>query len=196
MREPADSPSLSPQQNAHVENAHVDKTRVGKDARWIGAEKNALAEDASTENVLTENVLVITQQNAPRCRTFDYAIIRLVPRVERDEFLNVGAIVFCAEQGFLASRIELDEHRVLAFAPRLDLTCVQEHLDTIARVCAGKNAGAIGALSQRERFHWLVAPRSTMIQTSPTHCGLGDNPQNALDDLFFKMVAALEGGGE
>lgn len=127
-----------------------------------------------------------------RC-TFDYAIIRLVPRVEREEFLNVGAIVFCAEQGFLASRIVLDEDRVLAFAPRLDLSCVQEHLDIIARICEGK-AGAIGALSQRERFHWLVAPRSTMIQTSPTHCGLGDNPQSALDDLFFKMVSAFEGG--
>ena len=126
-----------------------------------------------------------------RC-TFDYAIVRLVPRVERGEFLNVGVIVFCAEQGFLASRIELDTKRVLAFAPRLDLACVNEHLDTVARVCAGKGAGTIGALSQRERFHWLVAPRSTMIQTSPTHCGLCDNPQHALDDLFFKMVSAFK----
>ncbi len=173
MRELANSSASSPEQNASL----------GKDAQRMRDEHSALAENANAENANAE-----MQHSAPRLCTFDYAIIRLVPRVEREEFLNVGAIVFCAEQGFLSSRIELDEHRVLAFAPRLDLACVQEHLETIARVCEGK-AGAIGDLSQRERFHWLVAPRSTMIQTSPTHCGLGDNPQNALDDLFFKMVS-------
>ena len=179
MRELANSSASSPEQNASL----------GKDAQRMCDEHSALAENVSAENVSAENTLATTQQNAPRLCTFDYAIIRIVPRVEREEFLNVGAIVFCAEQGFLSSRIELNAHRVLAFAPRLDLRCVQEHLDTIARVCAGENAGAIGALSQRERFHWLVAPRSTMIQTSPTHCGIGDNPQNALDDLFVKMVS-------
>jgi hypothetical protein len=120
---------------------------------------------------------------------FDYAIVRIVPRVERGEFLNAGVIVFCPTQGFLESRLELDRARLAALAPSIDYTEVQNYLHVISRVCkGGATAGPIGELPQRARFHWLVAPRSTIIQTSPVHSGLCHDLTEALNDLFDKMV--------
>jgi hypothetical protein len=97
--------------------------------------------------------------------TYDYAIIRVVPKVEREEFVNVGVIVSCASSRFLEARIELDEQRLLAIDATLDLATIRDYLAAIPIVCAGgEPAGSIGQLPQRERFHWLVAPRSTMIK--------------------------------
>src|SRR6266850_4931035 len=123
--------------------------------------------------------------------TYDYAIIRVTPRVEREEFVNVGAIVSCPARGFLEARIELDEQRLMALDPTLDVETIRAHLATIPAVCAGgEQAGPIGQLSQRERFHWLVAPRSTTIQTSPVHTGWCENPDEVLEHLLNTMVRA------
>ena len=121
--------------------------------------------------------------------TYDYAIIRLVPKVEREEFVNVGVVVSCPARAFLEARIELDEPRLMAFDPALDLETIRAHLATIPAVCAGgAQAGPIGRLSQRERFHWLVAPRSTIIQTSPVHTGRCQDPAAVLEHLLDTMV--------
>lgn len=120
---------------------------------------------------------------------YDYATIRVVPKVEREEFLNVGVIVYCQTHKFLAARIELDEQRLLAFAPTLDVAFIRAHLAAIPAICeGGTQAGPIGQLSQRERFHWLVAPRSTIIQTSPVHTGRCTNPAAVLEHLLDTMV--------
>ncbi len=125
----------------------------------------------------------------PGLVSFDYAVVRVVPNVEREEFLNAGVILFCRTRRFLKARIELDASRLAALAPDFDASQVQEYLDLIPRICAGgPEAGPIGELSQPERFHWLVSPRSTTIQISPVHCGCCADPQAALDDLFEKMV--------
>ncbi|MDE3129743.1 MAG: DUF3037 domain-containing protein [Acidobacteriota bacterium] len=122
---------------------------------------------------------------------FQYAVLRVVPRVEREEFINVGVIVFCRTRRFLRARVALDPRRIRALAPDVDLAAVQEHLDARVRVAAGDaDAGPLAALSQSERFHWLVAPSSTMIQTSPVHSGLGDDPEAVLDRLFSELVPA------
>ena len=121
--------------------------------------------------------------------TYDYAVIRVVPKVERAEFVNAGVIVSCPAREFLAARIELDERRVAALDPTLDLETVKAHLAAIPIVCAGgERAGPIGDLSQRERFHWLVAPRSTIIQTSPVHSGSCREPAAVLERLLETMV--------
>jgi hypothetical protein len=121
--------------------------------------------------------------------TFDYAIVRVVPRVDREEFLNVGAILSCPAKQILQARIELDESRLLAFAPDLDMKLVKQHLDAIPAICAGgEEAGPIGRLPQRARFYWLTAPRSTIIQTSTVHSGLTDTPEFALEHLLNTMV--------
>ena len=121
--------------------------------------------------------------------SFDYAIIRVVPRVERGEFLNAGAILSCQSKRTLSAAIELDEHRLAAFAPWLDLAEVRRSLDVIPAICAGgEGAGPIGRLPQRQRFHWLVAPRSTVVQTSPVHSGLCEDPAVALERLLDLMV--------
>ncbi len=120
---------------------------------------------------------------------FDYAVVRVVPRVERGEFINAGVILFCPTRSFLAARVELDAQRLHALAPSADAALVQRHLEVIPRVCiGGDDAGAIGLLPQRARFHWLVAPRSTIIQMSPMHSGVHLDPQTALDNLFLKLV--------
>jgi len=120
--------------------------------------------------------------------SFDYATIRVVPRVEREEFINAGIIVFCLEKKFLAARIHLDEARLKALWPTIDLDLVREHLEAIPRICAGDPAaGPIAKLSQRERFHWLIAPRSTMIQPSPVHTGLCEST----DDLPERLARQL-----
>jgi hypothetical protein len=125
----------------------------------------------------------------PALSSFDYAIVRVVPYVEREEFINVGVILFCRTLRFLDARIELDTKRLAAFSPHADVAMVQTHLDLIPCICAGgADAGPLGQLSQAERFHWLVSPRSTTIQVSPVHCGLCVDPQVALDNLFEKMV--------
>jgi hypothetical protein len=121
--------------------------------------------------------------------TYDYAIIRVIPRVEREEFVNVGVIVSCPAKGFLEARIELDEQRLMALDPTLDIATVRGHLAAIPTICAGgEQAGPIGQLSQRERFRWLVAPRSTTIQTSPAHTGCCTNPTAVLAHLLDTMV--------
>ena len=120
---------------------------------------------------------------------FDYAVVRVVPRVDRGEFLNAGVIVFCPTRGFLESRIELDHARLKALAPSIDVSVVESYLAVIPRVCAGGgDAGSIGTLPQRARFHWLVSPRSTVIQTSAVHSGVHHDPKAALDNLFEKLV--------
>jgi hypothetical protein len=125
----------------------------------------------------------------PALSSFDYAIVRVVPRVERGESLNAGVILFCLERDFLRARIEVDEPRLRALWPETDLDLIRQHLETIPRICAGApEGGPIARLSLRERFRWLVAPRSTMIQVSPVHAGLSDDPERALEELFGRMV--------
>ncbi len=121
--------------------------------------------------------------------SYDYAIVRVVPRVERGEFLNVGVILFCRSRRFLSTRIALDVNRLRVFAPSLDIAEVQHYLDMLVLVSnGGKEAGPIGQLSQSERFHWLVSPRSTIIQTSPTHSGLCADLEVVMQELMEKMV--------
>lgn len=121
--------------------------------------------------------------------SFDYAVVRVVPRVERGEFINTGVILFCRELRFLAARVSLNEERLGLFAPWLDSTEVRGHLAVIPLIAAGsKEAGPIGRLDPAGRFHWLVAPRSTMIQTSPVHSGLCTDPATTLDRIFETLV--------
>lgn len=121
--------------------------------------------------------------------TFDYAVIRLVPRVEREEFFNVGVILSCPEHKFLEASIYLDEEKLKAFAPATDAETVRHFLDIIPKICAGKpEAGLIGKLTQRERFYWLTAQRSTIIQSSSVHTGLTCDPLQTLEKLFAKLV--------
>ncbi len=126
----------------------------------------------------------------PERNSFDAAILRVVPRVEREEFVNVGVVLFCQARGFLEARIELDAQRLEALSPGwVDLDEIRQHLDHILRVCAGDpEAGPLSELSPLERFHWLVAPRSTVIQVSPVHSGFCFDPSEALEHLMQKMV--------
>lgn len=125
----------------------------------------------------------------PELCSFDYAVVRVVPRVERGEFLNAGVILFCPTQSFLDCRIELNRERLLAIAPSVDLSLVESHLEAIPRLCrGGDDAGPIGRLSQSERFHWLVAPRSTIIQMSPAHSGVASDLTAAMEQLVEKLV--------
>jgi Protein of unknown function (DUF3037) len=125
----------------------------------------------------------------PARNSYDYALVRLVPHVERGEYINAGVILFCRTRRFLGALIHLDEERALALAPHIDLETVSQHLERIPLICAGgEQAGSIGLLSQPERFHWLVSPRSTIIQTSPVHSGLCSDPESTLRHLFQEMV--------
>lgn len=125
----------------------------------------------------------------PTRASYDYAIIRVVPRVEREEFINVGVILFCRTRRFLDARIELDNKRLTALAPDIDPSDVQQHLDLIPLICKSKNKkDEIGQWTQAQRFHWLVAPRSAIIQTSVVHSGLCEDPAAALERLMEKMV--------
>lgn len=120
---------------------------------------------------------------------YDYAVIRVVPRVEREEFANVGVIVSCQATGLLEAGIELDEARVLALDPALDLDTLRAHLAAIALVCrGGPGSGPIGQLPPRARFHWLTARRSSIIQLSPVHTGRSADPAGILDRLLARMV--------
>ena len=126
--------------------------------------------------------------------TYDYAVIRVVPRVERAEFVNAGVVLSCQASRFLGARVALDEARLRALDPAVDMDAVRRHLDALVAICAGApDSGPIGALPQRARFHWLTAPRSTIIQTSPVHAGRCGDPQGALEHLLRKMVLPLAG---
>ncbi len=121
--------------------------------------------------------------------TYDYAVIRLVPRVDREEFVNVGVVVSCPAQDFLEAAIEIDPARIAAIDPTLDLDLIGRHLRSIECICrGGQAAGAIGKLSARERFRWLAAPRSTVIQFSPAHTGRCDDPRSLLARLMAQLV--------
>jgi hypothetical protein len=121
--------------------------------------------------------------------SYDYALIRLVPSVERGECLNVGVILFCRTLGFLGARIYLNATRALALSPDLDLAAIQQQLDSMMLIGkGGPEAGDLGKMSQSERFHWLVSPRSTVIQISPVHEGVGDDPEASLEHLLKTMV--------
>jgi hypothetical protein len=125
----------------------------------------------------------------PAHDTYDYALIRVVPRVEREEFVNVGAVVSCPARGFLEARIELDPARVRALDPAADIELIRAHLGSIPVICrGGPQAGAIGQLSPRERFRWLTAPRSTVIQFSAAHTGRCEDPEALLQRLLETMV--------
>jgi hypothetical protein len=121
--------------------------------------------------------------------TYDYAIVRVVPRVERGERINVGVVLSCVDDEFLRAGIEFDPARLLALDPAADLEAVQACLAHIVAVCeGGTEAGPIGALQPRERFRWLVSPRSTIIQMSPVHTGRTSDPPAALERLLDTMV--------
>jgi hypothetical protein len=121
--------------------------------------------------------------------SFEYAVVRVVPRVEREEFVNVGVALFCLSRSYLAARVEVDAARLGALWPQLDLELVQRHLEAIPRLCAGgAEAGPLGRLTLRERWHWLVAPRSSLIQLGPAHAGLCEAPEATLDRLFDQLV--------
>jgi Protein of unknown function (DUF3037) len=120
---------------------------------------------------------------------YDYAVIRLVPLVEREEFFNAGVILFCAQQKFLEARIHLDTAKLKVFGADLVVDEVQRRLDSVLKICAGDpTAGPIAHLSQRARFHWLVAPRSTLVQVSAVHAGICGEPSTVLDRLFSEQV--------
>lgn len=121
--------------------------------------------------------------------TFDYAVIRFVPRVEREEFFNVGVILSCPAHKFLGARIFLDEEKLKCFAPEANAETIREYLAVIPKICAGeKDAGVIAKLAQRERFYFLTAQRSTIIQSSPVHTGLTNDPAGKLENLFKTIV--------
>ena len=122
-------------------------------------------------------------------KLFEYAVLKVVPRVERGECINAGVVLYCQAERFLGVRVHLDPARLTALDPGADLEAVQAHLEAVRSVCAGApEAGAVGRLPLRERFGWLVAPRSTVVQPSPVHTGLTDDPEAELERLLGSMV--------
>jgi hypothetical protein len=122
--------------------------------------------------------------------TFDYATVRVVPRVDRDEFVNAGVIVYSSEKKFLDSRILVDERRLKALWPSLDVESVRKHLHAIQLICEGDpSGGAIARLPQKDRFHWLTSPRSAVIQISPVRTGISSAPEDLLTHLADDLVA-------
>jgi hypothetical protein len=125
----------------------------------------------------------------PDLRTYDYAIVRVVPRVERGEFVNAGIILSCDVERILQAKMQLDETALLALDAGVDLDLVRNSLAAIPAICSGgAAAGDLGWLSARERFHWLVAPRSTIVQTSPVHTGRCSDLAAALEHLMNRMI--------
>lgn len=121
--------------------------------------------------------------------SYDYAVVRVVPRVDRGEFINVGVILSCESRQFLQARIEVDEQRLLALDPSIDLDAVRRHLQAIVQICAGSpSAGPVARLPRRDRFHWLTATRSSIIQTSPVHVGRCTDPAASIERLLERMV--------
>ena len=125
----------------------------------------------------------------PADNSFDYAVIRVVPCAEREEFVNAGVVLHCPAAAYLGVRVQLDEERLRALWPELDLDILRRHLESFPRISAGDpDSGPVAKLSRRERFHWMVAPRSTMIQVSPVHSGLCESPEQTLEELFRRLV--------
>ena len=125
---------------------------------------------------------------------YSYALVRVVPRVERGEFLNVGVVLFSRELDYLGARLDVDEARLRSLAPAVDMALVERHLRVFEAICEGlAEGGPIAALPKPERFHWLVAPRSTMIQTSPVHVGRSQHAERALEDLLEEFVRVRAG---
>lgn len=123
---------------------------------------------------------------------FEYAILRIVPRVEREEFVNAGVVLFCAKQKFVGVKYTIDEGRLLNFSADIDLLQCGEYLKAFERICAGgSNAGTIGKLPPAERFRWLTATRSTMLQTSKVHPGFCHDPADMLDRIFQQLVSCV-----
>jgi hypothetical protein len=126
----------------------------------------------------------------PTNSPFQYAVLRVVPDLERGEFLNAGVVVFARTLGFLAARVGLDRDRLTALNPSVDAEPVAERLATLERIAAGdSHAGPIAGLEPSERFNWLVAPASTVVQPSPVHTGLCDDPERMLEHLFARLVS-------
>ncbi|TLV02574.1 DUF3037 domain-containing protein [Dyadobacter luticola] len=126
----------------------------------------------------------------PEKHLFEYAVIRVVPRVEREEFMNVGVILYCSSLNFLRVKTRLDETRLSAFSPAIDFTEVQHYLRALEQVCQGrKEGGTIGALPVSSRFRWLTATRSTVIQASKVHAGFCEDPDLTLAALFNQQVS-------
>ena len=126
----------------------------------------------------------------PAKHLFEYAVIRIVPRVEREEFVNVGVILYCAKQRFLQARYCLDEPRIRMLCPGADLALIAENLESLRRISLGdKDAGPIAALDLPSRFRWLTAMRSTVVQTSRPHPGLCSDAAEKLDQLFEALVS-------
>ena len=124
-----------------------------------------------------------------RTAWYSYAIVRVVPRVERGECINVGVVLFAPTRRFLGVRIEIDPVRLRALAPDVDLPLVERHLRTFEAICEGRpEGGPVSALPASDRFHWLTAPRSTIIQTSPVHVGCATDPRRALEELLQELV--------
>lgn len=122
-------------------------------------------------------------------KLFEYAVIRVVPKVEREEFVNTGVILYCKDQGFLKTKISVNENKLKILAPKIDIEEITKRLETFCLICqGGKNAGPIGSLSAPERFRWLTSARSTIIQISPVHPGLCDDAEATLDRLFEQLV--------
>ena len=121
--------------------------------------------------------------------SFDYAVLRVAPRVEREEFVNAGVILFCLERKFLGARVHVDEGRLRALWPEVEIELVRTRLEAVVKVCIGAtDGGPVARLSQRQRFHWLVAPRSTILQVSAAHTGMSENPEACLEELFRQLV--------
>ena len=126
-------------------------------------------------------------------KPFEYAVLRVIPRVERGECINAAVVLYCQADGFLGARVHLDTDRLKALDPHADLEAVQAHLEAVRPVCAGgPEAGTVGCLPLRERFGFLVAPRSTVVQPSEVHTGLTDDPEAELERLLRSMVLPLD----
>jgi hypothetical protein len=122
-------------------------------------------------------------------KPFEYAVLRVVPRVDRGEFINAGVVLYCRAERFLGARVHLDPARLRALDPDADLEALQAHLEAVRSMCeGGPETGAVGRLPLAERFGWLVAPRSTVVQPSPVHTGLTDDPEAELERLLSRMV--------
>ncbi len=125
----------------------------------------------------------------PEKQLFEYAVIRVVPRVEREEFINVGIILFCAKQKFLGATIALNEAKILAIAPDIEIDFVKDNLNAIINICrGGGDAGPIGQLDNASRFRWLTATRSTVVQASKVHPGFCSDANETLNKLTQQLV--------
>lgn len=129
------------------------------------------------------------KQIMPENHLFEYAVIRVVPKVEREEFINIGVILYCGPKKFLKCLIELDEKRLGALCCDVDVDELKGHIESFKKICSGgKDGGPIGKLSLAERFRWLTATRSTILQASKVHPGLVDDPELKLGMLFEQLV--------